>query len=122
MLIIMNPTITKSAKRTAQIAIKAGPLLAQVTAPLGSRRYLAGKQAYDFLGSVLEEPVTEVMRQMRYLGLASISKRDLSDPTEASLAVAAAAVLDGSRGVRATVTEQVERAMAYLDDELAAGW
>lgn len=118
----MNSTITQAAKRTARIVIKNGPLLAQVTASLGNRRYLAGKQAYDFLGGILSEPVTEVMRQMQYLGLASISKRDLDDPTEAALAVASAAFMDASRGARKTITEQVERAMTHLDDELAAGW
>lgn len=118
----MNSTIAQDAKRTAQIVIKNGPLLAQVTAPLGNRRYLAGKQAYDFLGEMLTKPVTEIHAQIQHLGLPSIGVRDLNDQTEAALAVAAAAILDGSRGVRATVTEQLERAMRQLDDELSAGW
>lgn len=108
--------------RTAQISIQA-PLLAQVTALLGSRRYLAGKQAYEFLAHLLANSTASEMRsQMSHLGLASIAKRDLEDPTEAALAVAAAALLDSARGLRATVSEQLDLALRHLDSELAADW
>lgn len=119
----MNRTmIPDTKKRTAQILIQNGPLLAQVGNQLGGRRYLAGKDAYDYLGNMLTKPVTEIRSCLSHLGLSSVATRDLDDDVEAALAVAAAAILDSSKGVRATVTEQLERAMRMLDDELAAGW
>lgn len=115
-------TAVISTNRIAQLAVQ-NPLLAQVTDLLGNRRYLAGQQAYEFLAHLLEGSTAAEMRaQMAHLGLASIAKRDLADPTEAALAVAAAALLDSTRGLRATVSEQLERAMRHLDSELSAGW
>lgn len=107
--------------RTARVSV-AAPLLPQVTALLPNR-YLAGKQAYDFIGNLLDAtPAMELQSHVENLGLSSIATRDLDDPVAAALAVAAAAILDASKGVRATVSERLELAMGLLDSELSAGW
>lgn len=109
-------------KHIAQLTIQS-PLLAQVTDLLGNRRYLAGQQAYEFLSHLLvNSTASEMQAAVAHLGLASITKRDLENPTEAALAVAAAALLDSTRGRRATVSEQLDLAMRHLDNELSAGW
>ncbi len=104
------------------VAVDGSPLLRQVTRQAGGRKYQIGKLAYDYIHSVLATPAENISSVVAALGLPSIGSRRIEDDTEAALAVAAAAVLDVSKGRRLTATEQLEAACDYLDDELAAGW
>lgn len=99
------------------------PLLEQVTAKIGvSAAYLAGKNAYDYLDHVRGLSAVQIQTTLSLLGLGSIRGRDLHDQGDAALAVAAAALLDGSKGRRVTGAEQIDLALDLIDEKLAGGW
>lgn len=115
----MTTTIIKPSYSAIRVE---SPLLPQVTDRLADRASLAGKNAYAFLLAVRERTASEIAKDLSSLTLSSIGKRDLSDSVGAALAVAAAALLDGSRGKRLTGAERIDLALDLLDEELSAGW
>lgn len=117
-------TTTQHRPATGSLLIRpaAGDLLAQVVAALGPAASRAGKDAYDYLSSVHAASAPRIQEVLVCLDLPSIRLRSASDPIEAALAVAAAALLDAARGRRLTGTERIREALDLLDDRLAAGW
>lgn len=99
------------------------PLMGQLITHLGnSEAYRAGKAAYDYLDHARSLSAVQIQAVLTALSLQSIRLRDLRDHTDAALAVAAAALLDGSKGRRFTGAERIDAALEILDDKLAGGW
>ena len=115
-------TITKPATEFAtDILMDGTPLLPQVVALLDNA-YRAGKDAYDLLAELRSYSAVKIAMRLSQMGIHSIKTRDLTDPMGAALAVATAALLDGSRGTRATGVERIDLAMDILAEQLAADW